>query len=284
MNNCANTTAAAPRRVPDGFSLLELMLAITIMSMVLVSVYAAFSAGSKACRFGATRAQIFHSARIAMQDILNTIENVEFGDTNTAFIGVSQPGGLGGIGEDELEFAANTPPALLNGRWFVGPARVRYRIDHSSTTPTGKRAGPRLVKDVTRLDDPLFENAYTIELSPNVRGLSFLYLGERKYVREWNSELDQKLPEIVEVTMAVYEEQTDQTHLLRSAALIPSMRVRQGERIERPEPPQPPPPEQPPPDGAPRAARPSPRSPRAPRPLAPGHLRPALPPTKGDEL
>lgn len=283
MRTAATTPAAAPRRAPSGFTLLELMLAITIMSMVLVSVYAAFSAGSKACRFGASRAQIFHSARVAMQDILNAIENVEFGGTNTAFVGLSQSGGMGSIGEDELEFATSTAPAMLDGRWFVGPARVRYRIDHTGTSASGsKGAAARLVKDVTRLDDELFENAYTVELSRNVRGLSFLYLDENKYVREWDSELDQKLPEVVEVTMAVYEEQTDETHLLRSAAMIPSMRVRQGERIERPQTPQP----QPDGSGMPSDAvprRPGDRAPRAPRPGGPSRaVRPIQPPQHGE--
>ena len=189
MCMAANTTDMTAVRRPAGFTLLELMLAITIMAMVLVSVYAAFSAGSKACRFGASRAQIFHSARIAMQDILTAIENVEFGGTNTAFVGFSQSGSMGSVGEDELEFATSTAPAMLDGRWFVGPARVRYRIDHSGASSSGaKGTGARLVKDVTRLDDELFEDAYTVELSRNVRGLSFLYLDEKKYVREWDSE------------------------------------------------------------------------------------------------
>lgn len=283
MYTSASITVALRRTTP-GFTLLELMLAITMMAMVLLSVYAAFSAGSKACRFGASRAQIFHTARIAMQDILNAIENVEFGGTNTAFIGLSQAGGLGGVGEDELEFATATPPALLDGRWFVGPARVRYRIDHAGSSATSKTA-PRLVKDVTRLDDELFEDAYTVELSPNVRGLSFLYLDENKYVRDWHSERDQKLPEIVEVTMAVYEEETDQTHYLRSAAMIPSMRVRQGERIERPQAPGPPPrgEEEPTPDAARPARQLGPRAPRAPR-TAPTRLMPTPRPPQGEEL
>jgi len=283
----ANTTDMTAARRPAGFTLLELMLAITIMAMVLVSVYAAFSAGSKACRFGASRAQIFHSARIAMQDILTAIENVEFGGTNTAFVGLSQSGGMGSVGEDELEFATSTAPALLDGRWFVGPARVRYRIDHSgASSSVAKGTGARLVKDVTRLDDELFEDAYTVELSRNVRGLSFLYLDEKKYVREWDSELDQKLPEIVEVTMAVYEEQTDETHLLRSAAMIPSMRVRQGERIERPQAPQAPQPDGPgaPDHGGDRSRVPRQPGQRAPRAPRPGAARPLQPIQPGEPL
>ena len=266
----ANTTDMAARRRSAGFTLLELMLAITIMAMVLVSVYAAFSASSKACRFGASRAQIFHSARIAMQDILNAIENVEYGGTNTAFIGLSQSGGAGAVGSDEIEFATSTMPAMLDGRWFVGPARVRYRLDQADAGAT------RLVKDVTRLDDELFQEAYTVELSRNVRGLAFLYLDEKKYVREWDSELDKKLPEIVEVTMAVYEEQTDEMHTLRSAALIPSMRVRQGERIERT-----PSSAAPSPDGAPDSIRDGggrmPRQPGGRTPTQPGDRGPRTP-------
>ena len=62
---------------PHGFTLLELMLALVIMAMVLTMVYSAFSASSRACRFGVERAQIFHTARIAMQDIVQSIENID---------------------------------------------------------------------------------------------------------------------------------------------------------------------------------------------------------------
>ena len=64
-----------PKFVVGGFTIIEILLSIIILVMLLTVVHTSFRAGSKACRFGTQRAQIFHTARLAMQDIIESIEN-----------------------------------------------------------------------------------------------------------------------------------------------------------------------------------------------------------------
>ena len=214
-----------------GFTLLELMLALVIMALVLTMVYSAFSAGSRACRFGGERAQIFHTARMAMQDILQSIENIDFG-TNDGyrFLGESGSAGAGRAGSvpaDTLEFASFTSPRLTDERWYAGQSRVRYAISRDAQDEEGAPIKHVLEKWVTDLDDVDFKNAHVTELSRDVAGMRCTYFGgdDDKQSDDWDSERDDKLPNMVQVTLYVYETQGERVHPLRSAAMIPTMKA-----------------------------------------------------------
>jgi len=218
---------------PRGFTLLELMLALVIMAMVLTMVYSAFSASSRACRFGVERAQIFHTARIAMQDILQSIENIDFG-TNDGYrlIGTSGSGRTGHAGRrgaapcDEIEFASFTAPRRIDNRWFAGQSRVRYTVNPNGHDEYGQPLGPVLEKWVTNLDDLDFKDAFVTELSRDVVGLECTYYDDDdKDYSEWDSDAEDKLPNMIVVTLYVYENANHQVHPLRSAAMIPAMKT-----------------------------------------------------------
>jgi len=214
-----------------GFTLLELMLALVIMALVLTMVYSAFSAGSRACRFGGERAQIFHTARMAMQDMLQAIENIDFG-TNDGyrFLGETGSGGGGRAGSvpaDTLEFASFTAPRLTDDRWYAGQSRVRYAIARDAQDEEGTTLPHVLQKWVTDLEDVDFKNAQITELSRDVAGIRFTYFGgeDDKESDTWDSDRDEKLPDMVQVTLYVYETQGERMHPLRSAAMIPTMKA-----------------------------------------------------------
>jgi hypothetical protein len=201
-----------------GFTILELLLSITIVGLILTVVYSAFTAGSRACTAGGERAQIFHTARLAMQDIIQSIENVEYGKTNyLSFVELDDGPGQGRSGSDTLEFATATKPTLMNGRWHAGLARIRYTINQEGDVPV-------LEKWVTRVEDDQFHDAYILELSENIADMEFRYLDEQDYTEIWDSDSKEKLPELVEVTL--YVQEGDFLQPFRCAAMIPDMKVK----------------------------------------------------------
>ena len=216
------------RRKPRaGFTVIEVLLSVMIVGLVLTIVYSAFRAGSRACQFGSERAQIFHTARIAMQDIIGSIENLEYGTNKYyAFIGKSgsaiAPNGES-VEDDELEFATSTLPTWRDGRWQAGLARVRYVISRGRTSRIGQEHDVTLEKWVTDIEDEQFDDAYVDELSDAIVGIDFAYLDENDYDETWDTDVKDHLPQVVEITMYVRE--NDVIHPLRTAALIPTMRV-----------------------------------------------------------
>ena len=202
-----------------GFTILELLVSMTIVALILTVVYSAFSAGSRACTAGGDRAQIFHTARLAMQDIIHSIENVEYGKTNyLSFVELGNGPGQGSSGGDSLEFATTTKPTMMNGRWQAGLARVRYAINYEGELPV-------LEKWVTRVEDDSFQDAYILELSQNIADIDFRYYDEQEYTEVWDSESQEKLPELVEVTLYIREGE-DRLQPFRCAAMIPDMKVK----------------------------------------------------------
>jgi prepilin-type N-terminal cleavage/methylation domain-containing protein len=224
------TPFSAPRRGSAGFTILEVLLSVMIVGLVLTVVYSAFRAGSNACRYGSDRAQIFHSARIAMQDIIASIENLEYGTNKYfAFIGKSgsaiAPNGES-VGDDTVEFATSTQPTWRDGRWQAGLARVRYQVERGHSSRIGQEHDTVLEKWVTHIEDEQFDDAYIDELSDSIVGLEFAYLDENDYDETWDTDVKERLPEVIEVT--VYVKENDVIHPFRSAALIPLMRVQSG--------------------------------------------------------
>jgi len=211
------------RETSSGFTILEVLVSMIIVALVMTIVYSAFSAGSQVCSFGSQRAQIFHSARLAMQDIIQSIENLKYGTNDYfEFVGKSHSGSsVGGktVGEDELVFATSTKPTFIDGRWHAGLARVKYVIDKD----TKKSNVSVLEKWVTNIEDEDFKDAYVVELSQDIVGISFRYYEDNDYDDSWDSDTKEKLPELVEITF--YIQERDNIILFRSGALIPNMIV-----------------------------------------------------------
>ena len=158
-----------------GFTVLEVLLSVLIVGLVLTVVYSAFRAGSQACRFGAERAQVFHTARIAMQDIIGAIENLEYGTNDYyAFIGKSQsgiaPNGQS-VDDDELEFATSNRPAWRDDHWQAGLARVRYAIARGRASRIGQAHDVVLQKWVTSIEDEEFDKCVHRRVVGRHRGL-----------------------------------------------------------------------------------------------------------------
>lgn len=211
----------------NGFTIIEVLISMVIVAMILTIVYAAFTAGSRACQHGSERAQIFHTARIAMQDIISSVENLEYGTTNyLSFIGKQSSSSVNGesVGNDTLTLATLTQPTKIDDRWQAGRARVRYQINRKAESLGDDAVAEpaiALEKLVSRVNDEDLEDAYTLELSRDVVGISLRYFDESDYQDNWDSEIKERLPEFVEITLYVRE--GENIHLLRSGALIPHM-------------------------------------------------------------
>jgi hypothetical protein len=104
---------------------------------------------------------------------------------------------------------------------------VRYAISRDAQDEEGAPLKHVLEKWVTDLDDVEFKNAHVTELSRDVAGMRCTYFGgdDDKESDDWDSERDDKLPNMVQVTLYVYETQGERVHPLRSAAMIPTMKA-----------------------------------------------------------
>jgi type II secretion system protein J len=199
-----------------GFSLLELLIALSMASMLMLALYTAMRVTLKARDAATAAVDPVRSATIAMDLIQQDFEAVPPpapSDTSTnilfgPFYGEHQAGGRGdndnvefcSIGADPIDGDVTQAPPLSEG--------VR-KIEFYVTQDNGQ--SPLLVRRVTRNLLPASEAPYDEEvLCKDVRSFSLRYFDGTTWQEGWDSTLyDDSLPLSVAVTLELGEANSD---------------------------------------------------------------------------
>ena len=211
-------------RKVGGFTLLELLLSISIMTLAASIIYGSFNTGMRAARKTEQKNELFQKVRIIRGIISNDLANAyvpkqgqgilagleavegevfidegaEFslsqGSVN-AFSGIESDGSL--YPRDRMEFFTVAKGTFENDL----PMYVSYYIDED---PLSDEQG--LV--MGRIATVLPSESFRIELSSDVLGMEIRYLDSTSEGQEWveNWEDKRNLPRAVEVTLIWSEE------------------------------------------------------------------------------
>ncbi len=112
------------------FTLIEVLIGVSLMSLILVSAYACLSAGFSSRKVIEPRIEITQNARVAMALLTADLRNACPLATNTDFLGVHRT--LGEVNADNLDFATHnyTPRKPCEGDF----CEVSYFVDRSRET------------------------------------------------------------------------------------------------------------------------------------------------------
>jgi prepilin-type N-terminal cleavage/methylation domain-containing protein len=185
------------RGVRGGFTLLEVMIAITIFAMVLAAIYSSWSAilrGSRAGLKAAAEAQRTRVALRAVEESLGAtelfLENIRYywfmADTSGDFAAIS--------------FVSHLPPSFPGSGLFGEQAvrRVTFSVE------PGKNGENLLMLRQTPLLEPpeTASDPYDIVLAPNVREFKMFFwdTNAMEWMEEWL--WTNRLPKLVRVRMA----------------------------------------------------------------------------------
>jgi general secretion pathway protein J len=195
---------AHPRHLRSrrGFTLLELMVAMSMVAIIAASLYAALAIAFKARSSARAQTEVVGSAMIALdvleQDFRNAVSPE--GALTAPFIGSTQRIGLGGIatvsfctmGRDPFATgeSGNANPFFDGRRWV-----------ELSAVSTGEDL--TLVRRIGR--NLLTDSAFEIEEEPLITGLASFevrYFDGYDWLDEWDSELvGNVMPHAVEIVM-----------------------------------------------------------------------------------
>lgn len=208
---------APARRSPKGeggFTLLELVVALLIFSIVLSAGLALFEAGRSLTSRAEFRSELFQTARAALQAVESDVRGafMSEGPFDTGFIGTnggSEKAPLDGlevvavndqIARDAWETAATTtrqeakPPR-------IDVSRVQYWIEEDKS-----KAAQGLVRERSRVLNPpgvsVRRDEDVEEIARNITGLDVRYY-DGQWKQEWDSRKLYKLPKAVEITVWV---------------------------------------------------------------------------------
>ena len=200
-----------------GFTLLELIAAMVIFTIVISAAYALFDAGRSVTTRAEFRTQLFQSARAALQTVENDLRGaVMMGAAfDTGFIGAS--GGSEKEPLDKLEFVSvnrytgaaydvNKTTDVVRG---IDASKVYYWIEQDTKkTPHGFVREQPL--ELTPVNGPVRRDESIVEVAQDVVFLHFRYFDGSDWQTSWDSTQTRKLPKAVEVTVYVRGEWRDE--------------------------------------------------------------------------
>jgi general secretion pathway protein J len=176
-----------------GFTLIEILIAVTITAILLVTIYGVFTSVSSARNRIETEGEGYHQARVIFDRIGREIRGAYYlrGNKNTVF--------KGGIDEERNPFlflstSATTPQAERQG----GIALVRYRLRQDA-----EAEGQKVL---TRSEAPLVEEDQApreYRLATGIEALQLRFSDGDTWQESWDSDSLNAAPVMVEVALEV---------------------------------------------------------------------------------
>jgi len=200
-----------------GFTLLELIIAMVIFSIVIGAAYSLFDAGRSVTSRAEFRSQLFQSARSALQAVEDDLRGAVMPGTafDTGFIGSN--GGSEKEPADKLEFVSvsrytgaaydvNKPTDVVRG---IDLAKIYYWIE-TDTKKTAHGLVRERPLELTGVNGPVRRDESIAEVSADVVYVNFRYFDGSEWLESWDSTQTRKLPKAVEVTVYVRGEWRDE--------------------------------------------------------------------------
>lgn len=189
-----------PTTSSSGFTLLEVLVASAILSLVLAAVYGVFSQTLSSKRFVEDRAERARAARIAL---LRIGEDLQSALPPTAsylrFVGETRLSRE--YPEDTLSFTTLTRTASTNRVPEGDLNTIGYALEPDPTDITQKQLVRRVRFSLATESRSAEETA---PLLPQVRGLRFRFFNGRNWQQDWKPENTQEgLPQALEATVYV---------------------------------------------------------------------------------
>jgi len=206
------TALARHRSTPatkGGFTLLELVVATSIFAIVIAATYSLFDSARGITTRAEFRAQLFQSARAALQAVEEDLRGAVMLGTayDTGFIGTNAGSEKEPL--DTLEFVSVnrytgaaydvTQPEVVRG---IDVSKVGYRIE-----PDEKRKPHGLLRErpleLTPPGGPVHRDEDVSGIADDVVYINFRYFDSGQWTDSWDSTQTHKLPQAVEVTVYI---------------------------------------------------------------------------------
>ena len=196
-----------------GFTLAEILIAISIVSTILAILYGSFSSATRSITLCREKNEMYQVARLSLDRIAADISSafpprdLQLEDMKLEFVGEDRE--VGGIPWDSLHFVSTSNLELTHDAKSSGIHEIGYYMeeDPESDEPVLFRR-----QDDT-LDDETDKGGVALELAEGVNGLNFTYYDDKgEETDEWFSSETKTLPKMVRITLSFKDEEGETTH------------------------------------------------------------------------
>ncbi|RMF93356.1 MAG: prepilin-type N-terminal cleavage/methylation domain-containing protein [Candidatus Schekmanbacteria bacterium] len=210
------------RKNNKAFTLLELVVAITILSIITSFIYGVYTGSVKTIDKTSAKVEMYDKARLVLDRMAyelasaaTSIDEPEPG-FSSFFYGADDK--TGGVDTDEIEFVARTNKGnyRFNGKPVL--TRISYYLDIKRSER--KKEKKKRVYTLYRSEDVIFhredfEKIKEEEFIDNCRGLNFEYRTDRGWIDNWEDDSNSKqqrgkIPKAVKITLVLTDEEDNE--------------------------------------------------------------------------
>ena len=191
-----------------GFTLVEMLVAMVILAIVLMTAYRVFSSSYSALHHVNPDRDLFHTARVILDRMTDEIQSAYYdpGLKYTGFVGENDE-------EDEAPRDSLTFSAMANFYWIKKIEGINesdfLKISYALIGDEEDTAVTRLIRRQDPAFGPFEDDPEQIssgdrgvhQLADGVWGIDFRYFDGKEWVEEWNSGEEDSLPRGVEVKL-----------------------------------------------------------------------------------
>ncbi len=188
--------AAWPRA--GGFTLLEVLLAVSILAIVATLLYASFHRSFETTERVAADAVPYDQARAVFEIVGRELSSAVWSasDARTAFSGTEKNDGSRRM--DELSFTTDGHVRVVPGAAETARSRVSYFLDASA----GKGTYRLIHQEETNLLSRTRESVQALAMAEDVSSFGLDYYDGATWRRSWESAKDRRIPAAVRVTVS----------------------------------------------------------------------------------
>lgn len=192
------SSASLPRG-ERGFTLIEVLVAVSLLAILLTAVYGIFGGMNSAkLRLDSDSAD-YHLARVIFDRFGRELHGAYFrsGDQTTMF--------RGGVNDQDEPFLELTTTAVtLLSDTGSGISEVRYRLAPDQETDTGRQVLLRAERSRQSAAAPVDDRM--MRLAPNIASLSLRFYTGGRWLEQWDAR-QSGLPQLVEVSLVVGQDE-----------------------------------------------------------------------------
>ncbi len=192
---------------PKGFTLVEILVAVTILSIILTIIYGSFAASTKSISTCRERSDIYQIARLSLDRMAEDIscaflpEVLDLGDIKFGFTG--EDGETEGMPRDVLNFISTSNLQFGKGLKGTGLCEIGYYMETDPETDELLL----IRREDDSIDDETDKGGFARELADRIKCLDFKYYdGEGEESEEWYSDDRNSLPRMVKIILTMEDE------------------------------------------------------------------------------
>ncbi len=198
-HSCSTDKCQRANGVAPGFTLIEMVVAIALISIIMTSVYGIFSSISTTGQRLENEADGYNQARVIFARLGHELRTsyLNINNNNSAFIANSD-NDANGYNNDNNYLEFTTTSALLNnGKLSTMPAKIRYQLEQRSEVTLS-----RLLRSAVPLFD-LNSAPVSQRLSSQIKQLQWRFFDGSDWQDNWDSTISNTLPQTVEMSLIV---------------------------------------------------------------------------------